>query len=77
MQNAEAYGQALRLTETPMETNDSFTAETVTFWRQHAGRELTHEEARQAAVNVAAFFKTLDQWDRAIGEAAHRAEEGR
>ena len=60
MQNAEAYGQALRLTETPMESSDSFTAETVAFWKQRAGRELTHEEARQAAANVARFFEMLD-----------------
>jgi hypothetical protein len=60
-----------------MESNDSFAAETVAFWRQHAGRELTLEEARQATVNVAAFFKTLDQWDRALAASHGRAPEGR
>ena len=64
MQNAEAYGQALRLTETPMETNDSFMAETVEFWRQQSGRDLTAEEAREAVTNITGFFRILDGWDR-------------
>ena len=67
MQNADANGQALRLTETRMESNDSFTAETVAFWRKHNQCDLTEEDAREAVRNVVGFFTVLNAWRETMG----------
>jgi hypothetical protein len=38
---------------------------TVTLWQRRLGRDLTRENAREMAENVAGFFNTLAKWSRA------------
>jgi hypothetical protein len=68
VQNADAYGLALRWSETLMESNDSFTRETVKFWQEHRQCDLTEEDAREAVVNVVGFFTVLDEWKETMGD---------
>ncbi|GAB2178317.1 hypothetical protein [Dongia sp. agr-C8] len=45
--------------------NDNLTDRTRQVWQSRLGRNLSHEDARQIAENVAGFFALLAEWSRA------------
>jgi hypothetical protein len=40
----------------------SFLDATIEFWQPSAGRDLTHEDAREIVENMTGFFAVLRQW---------------
>lgn len=44
-------------------------AETVEFWREHSQRDLTEEDAREAATNVVGFFTPYNEWRETMSDA--------
>ena len=47
------------------ESNQEFLEHTRRFWQQRTDRQLTLEDARQIAANVAGLFQVLAQWAEA------------
>jgi hypothetical protein len=43
-------------------TPESFLDATIEFWQTSAGRNLTHEDAREIVENMTGFFAVLRQW---------------
>lgn len=41
---------------------ESFLEATIEFWQPSAGRDLTHEDAREIVENMTGFFTVLRQW---------------
>jgi hypothetical protein len=41
---------------------ESFLDATIEFWQTSAGRNLTHEDAREIVENMTGFFAVLRQW---------------
>jgi hypothetical protein len=41
---------------------ESFLDATIEFWQPSAGRNLTHEDAREIVENMTGFFTVLRQW---------------
>lgn len=47
----------------PDATGNDLVLDTIAFWKNHSGVELSCEEAREIIVNISGFFMLLDQWD--------------
>jgi len=52
-----------------------FLDQTVAFWQLRTSQELTREDGRQIVENVAAFFRTLLEWEAAERKSAPAAAE--
>jgi hypothetical protein len=46
-------------------TKEDYIAQTIALWEPRAGRQLTHEDAREIIENVSGFFRILHEWDQA------------
>jgi hypothetical protein len=55
----------------PPAANDSLIERTRRLWMLRFGRDLSHEEAREALENVTGFFAILAEWSRAERSAAN------
>ena len=45
--------------------NDNLIDRTIALWQPRLGRDLSREDARQIAENVAGFFSILREWSQA------------
>jgi hypothetical protein len=42
--------------------------QTIAFWSERSGQELSSEDARQMVANVSGFFNVLAEWERRVKE---------
>jgi hypothetical protein len=59
----------------PLAANDNLIERTRRLWMLRFGRDLSHEEAREAVENVTGFFAILDEWSRVERRAANRTKD--
>jgi hypothetical protein len=50
--------------------------ETISVFERQTGREISHEEARQALENISGFFRVLQEWEDAEEEAKQEGGPG-
>ena len=61
----------------PRAANDNLIDQTIAVWQPRLRREISREEARQFAENVAGFFSLLVDWSRCEAPAAANDNERR
>jgi len=48
--------------------------DTIAFWSERSGREISQEDAREMVANVSGFFTVLADWDRRANTEAQERE---